>query len=126
MNTEGKLVGLVQITLSTGKLVGQSVDQRGVIRVRGGRGGGAAYAGQHAVTESNTLPAQAKYANSHTPMCRVVTATPFMQAVLAGEKLAPALLHLGVDSSSSQPDAAAVAAGAAADDVGAGPALEEQ
>lgn len=43
-----------------------------------------------------------------------------VQAVLAGEKLAPALLHLGVDSSSSQPD------GTAADDVAAGAALEEQ
>lgn len=43
------------------------------------------------------------------------------QAVLAGEKLAPALLHLGVDSSSTQPDAAA----AAAEDVAAA-ALEEQ
>ena len=44
-----------------------------------------------------------------------------LQAVLAGEKLAPALLHLGVDSSSSQPDQPA-----AADDVAAGAALEEQ
>lgn len=46
-----------------------------------------------------------------------------VQAVLAGEKLAPALLHLGVDSSSTQPDAAAAAA--AAEDVAAA-ALDEQ
>jgi hypothetical protein len=47
----------------------------------------------------------------------------YLQAVLAGEKLAPALLHLGLDSS-QQPDPAAAAA--AADDVAAAAALEEQ
>jgi len=44
--------------------------------------------------------------------------------VLAGEKLAPALLHLGLDSSGQQPDPAAAAA--AADDVAARAALDEQ
>lgn len=54
-------------------------------------------------------------------------AAHYTQAVLAGEKLAPALLHLGLDSSSTQPDAAAAAgAGAAADDVAAGAALDDQ
>lgn len=47
-----------------------------------------------------------------------------VQAVLAGEKLAPALLHLGLDSS-QQPDPAAAADADVAAAAAAG-ALEEQ